>query len=107
MIDIETFIIAQQANWIRLAHFSSRDNWRYDLRCIGNNNVLNITSSEIDKLRHPVLFNLISSFEKVTLAHFKINDNFYNSFLLNNPVIRRNREDFCKLTSQFLHRFHQ
>ena len=40
MIDLEDFITAQQVTWFKRAYISTRDNWRVDLKKIGNGNVL-------------------------------------------------------------------
>ncbi len=53
LFDIEKFLISQQAKWVFKAHHSSRDNWRYMLRCIFNGNVLSASPDLIKKESNP------------------------------------------------------
>ncbi len=46
---IEKFLISQQAKWVFKANNSSRDNWRYMLRCLCNGNVLSVCPDLIKK----------------------------------------------------------
>ena len=58
MIDLEDFITAQQVTWFKRAYISTRDNWRVDLKKIGNRNVLTVGEAHIDPVLFPIIIYL-------------------------------------------------
>jgi len=98
--EISDFIVAQQTVWFKRVNISTRDNWRVDLATIGEGNVLSLSINNIDRRRHPILYNITESFTKFLTEFNLTNDNYKNSFLLNYPVIRRSRRDNGKLSVQ-------
>ena len=101
MIDLEDFIIAQQTTWVKLAYLSGRDNWRYDINRMSSGNCLSGSTDNIDSLRHPVIFGIFKSFVHFREIFNSTNDNLFNSFVINNPLVRHSREDHRKLTLCF------
>ena len=101
MIDLTDFIIAQQSCWIKKAYFCSRDNWGYDLKILSNGNCFTVAKENIDPVYNPILFNIVSSFEKFQCAFLTTNDNYKWGLLLNNPLIKRGRFDNSKLNANF------
>ena len=58
MIDLEDFITAQQVTWFKRVYISTRDNWRVDLKKIGNRNVLTVGEVHIDPVLFPIFIYL-------------------------------------------------
>jgi len=101
LIDIKYFLRAQQVNWIRKANNEAIDNWRFDLRCIFDGNCLVTCAKYVDPERHPVLYGLAISFEKFLGAFNLTNDNYKMAYILNNPVLYRQRGDTAILDKNF------
>ena len=101
MIDIAEFIVAQQVTWFKRAHISTRDNWRCDLKKLGNGNVLTVGRADIIENKFPIFKFLTTSFEKFLKSFNSTNDNFTKSYLLNNPSITRSRHDKLPININF------
>jgi exonuclease III len=101
MINTRDFIISQQVVWVKRAQLSTKDCWRYDLKRLCRGNCWTLSPIIIDKSRHPILYNIAVSYEFFLRKFISKDDNFNKSFILNNPVIRRSREDERKLTLSF------
>ena len=93
MVNLKEFIIAQQVNWFKKAAHSSRDNWRVDLRKLGNGNCFSINPEIVDRALHPILKGLAESFQYFSKNFYSLNDNVDSSHLLNNPIVRRSHRD--------------
>ena len=93
MINVSDFLTAQQAIWVKRAYLSKRDNWRADLNNLSKGNPLTLCRADVDQARHPILFNIAGSYEKFLAKFYSTNDNYGQSFLLNNPILRRGRDD--------------
>ena len=93
MINLEEFLIAQQVSWFKRADSSTRDNWRVDLKKIGNGNVLTVGKTSCSYETFPIFKFLIESFHKFLYSFNNLNDNFSKSLLLNNPLLTISRED--------------
>jgi hypothetical protein len=102
LFDIEKFLISQQAKWVFKAHQSSRDNWRYMLRCIFNGNVLSASPDLIKKESNPVLYGISESYSKFRISLDSSNCNFVNSFIIGNPIFFRGPGDKSKLNLSYL-----
>ena len=102
LFKIDEYICALQVSWLKRADASTRDCWRFDLRKKGNGNLLTVTPGSIDKNVNPILFNLATSWVKFSKCFYSNNSNFRYSFVLNNPIIKRNRVDTGILNEQFL-----
>jgi hypothetical protein len=103
LFDIEKFLISQQAKWIFKAHYSSRDNWRYMLRCIFNGNVLSACPDLIKKESNPVLYGISNSYSQFRISLDSLNCNFLNAFIIGNPIFFRGPGDKAKLNLSYLH----
>jgi hypothetical protein len=101
MIDIESFVKSQQVNWAKRAQLCTKDNWRYDLKRSCNGTIWSLSKTNIDVTNNPILYNIACSFEALRWAYDSVNDNFRESFLLNNPSITRERRDNRLLNMQF------
>ena len=102
MIDIEDFICAQQVTWFKRANQSTRDNWRVDLKKIGNGNILTAGKLDFSVETFPIFKYLVESYNKFLVAFNKTNDNFSKSFLLNNPSMTISRYDTRPINFNFL-----
>jgi len=91
MIDISIFLKAQQAVWFKRAFKANIDNWRYDITMLFYGNCLIARSNYIDITRHPILSGITDSFAAFCREFYKKDDNYKSSFILNNPIIFRER----------------
>ena len=91
MIDISEFIVAQQVTWIKHSANSTRDNWRVDLKRLGNGNVFTIGKENFSNNRFPIFANFCDSLNKFLKAFNSTNDNFRKSYLINNPLLKMSR----------------
>ena len=91
LIDIKTFVMSQQVTWCKKANATSFDCWRYDLKTLGNGNVFASALSNDDIQRHPILNNLVQSLSEFQKRFYCINDNYRSAYVLNNPLIYRER----------------
>jgi len=101
MICVKEYIISQQVVWVKRAQLSTRDNWRYDLKRICRGNCWTLSPAIVDKTRHPILYNLAVSYEIFVKKFYCKDDNYTKSFVLNNPIFCRSREDDRRLSISF------
>ena len=104
MIDIEEFLVAQQVSWFKRANQSTRDNWRVDLKNIGNGNVLTVGKGDFSENAFPIFRYLVDSYVKFLTAFNRTNNNFAKALILNNPLISVSREDKRLLNNNFFSR---
>jgi hypothetical protein len=71
LLDVEEFLIFQQASWIFRTKKSCRDNWRNDIIVLSHGNVLAFSPQNTDPVRHPILVNLAKSYERVRILSTK------------------------------------
>ena len=93
MINLEEFLIAQQVSWFKRANSSTRDNWRVDLKKIGNGSVLTVGKAGCSYDTFPIFKFLRDSFHRCVYSFNNLNDNFSKSLLLNNPLLTISCED--------------
>ena len=101
LIRVEELLKAQQVNWERRAHFSSRDNWRVNLKILTQGNCLLANPASIPENRNPVLRGISQSFSEFLKEYNLIEGNLKESFLINNPVITRGDRDTRLITIGF------
>lgn len=63
MINIKEFLCAQQVVWVKRAHTRPTDGWCYLLADRADGNILTVTTSQIDKVQFPCLYDIVYSFE--------------------------------------------
>jgi hypothetical protein len=80
-------LLSQHVNWFKRAAKSTRDNWRYDLAICGSGNCFTPDLEMLDLEQNPILFRLVDSFAKFSALFYKRDNNFLQSFVLNNPCI--------------------
>jgi hypothetical protein len=91
MIELSSFIKAQQVVWFKRTHKANIDNWRHDLTTIFDNNCLTANHSFIDHNTNPILYGISESFVSFCKNFYSKDDNYKSSLLLNNPIIFRER----------------
>ena len=101
IIDPDIFIKAQQVTWVKRACLSQRDNWRVDLLKLGHGNVLTIGKGNCTVDRFPLFVDIVGSYEFFLKAFNSINNNCEKSLVLNNPVIKRGRNDNRTINENF------
>jgi hypothetical protein len=84
---------SQQATWVIKAKNAIRYNWQFDLFIASHKNILNISTNDVDKALHPVLFQLIESYTRVKLCHESVASNFRLASIFNNPLFKRGPRD--------------
>ena len=91
MIEVGDFLCAQQVVWYKRAYLSTRDNWRVDLKKIGNGNVLTVSKSSFCPVQFPI-FNDSTSWDRFICAFGQTNDNLNSLCILNNPLFLTGEE---------------
>jgi hypothetical protein len=86
LINIKNALIAQQAIWFKRAAKSTRDNWRYDLWLCGSGNCLTPDPELLCQSGNPILYNLVQSFRTFSHEFYLSDNNFLDSYILNNPL---------------------
>jgi hypothetical protein len=85
-LNLKTFFQAQRCAWIARAWTNCCDNWRYDLKLLApNHDISLIRTDDIDRIRHPILYNMVEAFEHLCHANTVINGNYKDSTIFNNP----------------------
>jgi len=98
---VGSFVHAQQVGWVRKANAITIDNWRVDFKSLCNGNCLAPNLENIDRERNLILFGLADTFLKFSGEFYSINDNYKSSFILNNPIIFRERGSKLLLNKKF------
>ena len=98
---LSEFLESQQALWVKKAHMSKRDNWRNDISNFFHGNCLVATPEKINRLNNPILHTIADSYQKFNKIFNNTDQNFDNSFLLNNPVLKRGVRDNGKIDINF------
>ena len=93
LIKISDFITGLQAKWVKIALLDPWDNWRYDLAHMSGSDFYKVACSVPDRVKHPIYFNLMSSFAKFFVFFHMLNDNFTKMPIYENPLIKRSRDD--------------
>jgi hypothetical protein len=101
MICLKNFLVAQQAIWVKRAHQSTRDCWRFDLKELAKGECLTISTDNINVDSNPILHNIAASFNTFKRAFFNRNDNYKDALLLNNPILQRGQRDRGQLNHAF------
>jgi hypothetical protein len=82
-VDLETNLDAQKCCWVTRASKNCIDNWRYDLtKLVPDADISCIRKSEIRADRHPILYNLVTSFTKLVEGHAKLNGYYREAYVL-------------------------
>ena len=55
----------------------------------------------INEDRHPILYGLVKSVRTFLQSFYMVNDNYKQSFIFNNPLIKRSRDDHQILDTRF------
>ena len=71
LFNVEEFLMAQQCCWIFRTVKSCRDNWRNDIYELSFGNPFALSPKIIDVRRHPILFSIASSFERLRIKFDK------------------------------------
>jgi hypothetical protein len=76
LFNLELFFHAQCCSWVARTKQRCIDNWRFDLTSYApGNNILNIRSVDFDRQLHPILSNIVESYEILLENHTKVNNN--------------------------------
>jgi hypothetical protein len=101
LINLTHALMAQQINWFKRAAKSTRDNWRYDLLLCGSGNCLTPDPEKLDPEKNPILFRLVESYGNFAKIFYKTDNNFLESFILNNPCISVNEGYAYNINTKF------
>jgi hypothetical protein len=92
-IDLKKFIISLQCSWVKRAYSSTIDNWRLDLNKATQGNVEILTPEMFNKDTNPILHTIASSFVDFKHEFYLQNDNFINSSILGNPLLKKKQNN--------------
>jgi exonuclease III len=101
LINLKNFLVGLQAAWVKRAYISTRDNWRVDLHSISYGNCYTANFRKIDRIRNPVLHEVVKSFNIFTDTFFKLNDNYKEMFIFRNNSLKRGRDSTLTLDENF------
>jgi hypothetical protein len=73
LFNVEEFLMSQQCCWIFRTVKSCRDNWRNDVYDLSYGNPLSFSPKIVDENRHPILFHIACSFERLRIKFDKKN----------------------------------
>ena len=85
LVEIKNFLNYQKCGWIKLS-LDLDSNWKRILFCRRGGNILNIKSKTVSDC--PILKGLALTQEILSSVHFKINNNFRESYIFENPHIK-------------------
>jgi hypothetical protein len=87
--NIKSFLESQRCMWLLRAQKMRIDNWRVDLHTLAPlNNPLLIRASDLDKNRHPILFEICTAYKRFYTAFCKSDSNYKNAIIFKNPIFR-------------------
>jgi hypothetical protein len=87
MFHLPKFLGTLQCAWIKRAASNCIDNWRYDLKSVSpDGDVTLIRSCDLDPESHPILHNLVKSYETFVGEFSKHNGNYKLANIFCNPA---------------------
>jgi hypothetical protein len=102
IIHLETFLDSQRCSWVGRAYKFNIDNWRYDLKTLApNNNIAQIRGCDVDRRVNPILYNIVSSFDKLVCSLTTIDNNYIKAHFVDNPAFKRSAIDNRPLDKNF------
>jgi exonuclease III len=93
LIDVCEFLDSLKCSWIKRSLNNTIDNWRFDLKTIGNKNILTLDVGTIQKQSHPLKYNIAGAWTEFKKAFYLRNKNFYFSYLAGNPLLFNNKRE--------------
>jgi hypothetical protein len=102
LFNVEEFLMSQQCCWIFRTVKSCRDNWRNDIYELIHGFLLCFSPKTVNSARHPILFSLACSFERLRIKFDKSNENYLTSSILYNPMVFRETRDKRTLCPNYL-----
>ncbi len=102
LFNVEEFLMSQQCCWVFRAKYSCRDNWRNDIFELSYGNPLALSPKIVNVNRHPILYSIACSFERLRIKFDKRNENYLTSTIFYNPMIFRETRDKRPLCPAYL-----
>ncbi len=102
LFNVEEFLMSQQCCWIFHTVKSCRDNWRNDVFELSFGNPLAFSPKIVNTNRHPILYHIASSFERLRIKFDKKNENYLTSSIFLNPTLFRETRDKRPLCPDYL-----
>jgi hypothetical protein len=102
LLNVEEFLMSQQCCWIFRTVQSCRDNWRNDIYELSFGIPLSLSPKVIDVNRHPILYSISCSFERLRIKFDKSNENYLTSCIFFNPMLFRETRDKRPLCPTYL-----
>jgi hypothetical protein len=94
--------MSQQCCWVFRAKNSCRDNWRNDIFELGYGNPLALSPKIVNCNRHPIIYSIACSFERLRIKFDKRNENYLTSTIFYNPMLFRETRDKRPLCPAYL-----
>jgi hypothetical protein len=102
LFSIKEFLISQQVNWIKRTGISTWDNWRVKICNATFGNCFMLSENSFNKNLNPVLFSLSCSWSHFLSRFYRLDNNYKESYIFNNPLITRSSTDKKLLDENFL-----
>jgi hypothetical protein len=101
LIDLRSFLCAQQVQWIKRIFFAACDTWREEVFNLTYGNPLVLDPSLVNKSCNPIIYNIATSFQIFKKNYFLMNDNYKKAPIFLNPIFVRGRGDKRLLDNNF------
>jgi hypothetical protein len=102
LFNVEEFLMSQQCCWVFRAKNSCRDNWRNDIFELGYGIPLALSPKIVNCNRHPIIYSIACSFERLRIKFDKRNENYLTSSIFYNPMLFRETRDKRPLCPTYL-----
>jgi hypothetical protein len=93
LIDISSFLQAQQILWVKRCLGQACDNWREDIFNLTYGNPLVLDPTLVDARDNPIIFMIAQSFANFKRDYYLENLNYKKSLLFLNPLITRGQNE--------------
>jgi hypothetical protein len=89
LINLKSYVAALQCSWIKRCSYKINDPWRWMLASACRFNLDILRPGLVSKNDHPILWNILESFIKLTDSFYRLNENYSNALLVNNQMFLR------------------
>ncbi len=102
IVQVSTFLMAQQCSWIKRTFDGVIDNWRLDLTLATPQGKIELVRScDINRECNPILFNLVRSFEYFVSCFSHLEQNYKKAHVFRNFAFKRSKADGRLLDENF------
>ena len=86
LFEMGNFLGAQSCAWIKRADKGDSELWKIDLKNGSLGTIYNLRKENYNKKLNPILYHIVSAYEKFLFKFSAQNENFKKMFIFNNPL---------------------